>query len=299
MSIRAGDADGSLAAELPGWDAYVLHTTILGTYQALGVIKDETLRAMTDARLQMFLDERGLRRTQGRWNLEASLAKMSLHDLELEQGGAGNRYRALAATPKIPEVELLFLKSANEMIAAELARRRPPDPTPPASSPPISITVTQSLAESSSEQLGSESGFASPSRVKGEVIAVFDLEDVGGGLRRGYADQLTEYFAVQLSSLGYKVVPRSQLRERISSEKQESYKTCYDESCQIDLGKAVAAQKSVATKLLKIESTCAITATVYDLRSETTETAASVETRCGQDELLSGLRELAKKLVSG
>lgn len=136
-------------------------------------------------------------------------------------------------------------------------------------------------------------------RAKGEVIAVFDLEDLRKTLGAGDAEQLTEYFAVQLSSVGYKVVPRSQLRERLGAEKEQSYNACYDEACQIDLGKAVAAQKSVATRLLKVGSSCAITATLYDLRTETTELAASVDTRCGQEELFGGLRALAQKLISG
>lgn len=136
-------------------------------------------------------------------------------------------------------------------------------------------------------------------RAKGEVIAVFDLEDLRKTLGAGDAEQLTEYFAVQLSAVGYKVVPRSQLRERLAAEKEQSYSACYDEACQIDLGKAVAAQKSVATKLLKVGSSCAITATLYDLRSETTELAASVDTRCEQEELFSGLRALARQLIAG
>lgn len=134
-------------------------------------------------------------------------------------------------------------------------------------------------------------------RAKGEVLAVFDLEDVGQNLGAGESDQLTAFFSVQLAILGYKVVPRAQLREQLSSEKQESYKSCYDESCQIELGKAVAAQKSVMTKMLKMGSTCAFTATLYDLRSETTEHAASVETRCNQEERFAGLKQLARELV--
>jgi hypothetical protein len=136
-----------------------------------------------------------------------------------------------------------------------------------------------------------------PRRAKGEVVAVFDLEDVRKSLADGDADQLTEYFAVQLSTAGYKVVPRSQLKERLTAAKEASYQACYEESCQIDLGKAVAAQKSVAVKLLKVGTSCALTATLYDLRSETAELAASVDTRCGQEELFAGLRSLAQKLV--
>lgn len=128
------------------------------------------------------------------------------------------------------------------------------------------------------------------------MLAVFDLEDVAKCLLRGEADQLTEYFTVQLAALGYKIVPRSQIRAQLSDAKAESYKSCYDYSCQIDLGKAVAAEKSLALKLLKVGSQCAITATLYDLRTETTERAASVKTTCEQDSLFRGLEDLAERI---
>lgn len=156
---------------------------------------------------------------------------------------------------------------------------------------------TQSIASVSTIAPTPPAPAEPPRRAKGEVVAVFDLEDVRKSLADGDADQLTEYFAVQLSTAGYKVVPRSQLKERLTAAKEASYQACYEESCQIDLGKAVAAQKSVAVKLLKVGTSCALTATLYDLRSETAELAASVDTRCGQEELFAGLRSLAQKLV--
>jgi hypothetical protein len=42
------------------------------------------------------------------------------------------------------------------------------------------------------------------------------------------------------------------MRDRIASDKAESYRACVDQSCQIELGKAMAAQKSLATKLIRV-----------------------------------------------
>jgi hypothetical protein len=128
------------------------------------------------------------------------------------------------------------------------------------------------------------------------VIAVFDLEDPSSKLSLGVADQLTAYLASKLAERGFRVVPRDQLRARLLEEKAESYKTCYDTACQIELGKALAAEKSLSTRLLQFGATCAMTSTLYDLKSETTERAATVKTGCGEDALLTSVDALVDQL---
>jgi hypothetical protein len=131
------------------------------------------------------------------------------------------------------------------------------------------------------------------------VVAVFDVQDASKKNRvdQDTLDQLTEYLAAQLTEqVGFRVVPRNQLRERLAEQRNESYKKCYDESCQIELGKAVAAQKSLATKLLRVGNKCAITAILYDLKTETTEKATSADTDCNEDSLMEGVRTIARKL---
>jgi hypothetical protein len=136
-------------------------------------------------------------------------------------------------------------------------------------------------------------------RRPGAVVAVFDVQDASGRLKADLLDQLTEYLAAQIVEVArYRVVPRDQLRSRLLEEKKESYKGCYDESCQIELGKAVAAEESLQTKLLRVGSTCAITATLYDLKSETTDLAGSVDGDCSENVLMGNMRRLAEKLVA-
>ncbi|HSA24008.1 MAG TPA: hypothetical protein P5076_21290, partial [Myxococcota bacterium] len=96
-----------------------------------------------------------------------------------------------------------------------------------------------------------------PRRVAGgpaPVVAVFDIQDASRMLPRAEdRDQLTEYLAAQLTELaGFRVVPRDQLRARLQQQKTVGYQQCYDQSCQIELGKAMAAEKSLSTKLLKV-----------------------------------------------
>jgi hypothetical protein len=132
-----------------------------------------------------------------------------------------------------------------------------------------------------------------------QILAVFDIQDASHGFSEQGMDQLTEYLAASLAKGGaFRVVPRDQLRTRIVQEKTESYKQCFDQSCQIDLGKAVAAQKSLATKILRVGDNCAITATMFDLKTETTEKAASVRTTCSENSLMDGMDKIADQLAA-
>ena len=130
------------------------------------------------------------------------------------------------------------------------------------------------------------------------IVAVFPIQDSAGGFPEKTLEQLTEYLAVQLTNkIGYKVVPGDQLRGRMIEAKKDGYKACYDQSCQIELGRAVAAQKSISAKLLKIGNKCAITVSVYDLKSESSERAASVHTDCSSDALLIGVDNISGELA--
>lgn len=139
-----------------------------------------------------------------------------------------------------------------------------------------------------------------PPRVAKAVVAVFDIEDTARQLSQEELRQLGDYLATQLANTRhFSVVPRGQLRAQIVAQKTESYRTCFDETCQIEIGKAMAAQKSLATKLLKVGGRCAIIANLYDLRREATEAAASVHTDCASQSLLAGVEQLVQKLVAG
>jgi hypothetical protein len=129
------------------------------------------------------------------------------------------------------------------------------------------------------------------------IVALFDLRDAAGELSAQSVEQLTEYLAARLAASGFRVIPRDQLRARLVQEKTKSYRACFDQSCQIELGRALAAQKSVACKLLRLQGQCALTALIFDLRSEATERAATVETGCADAQLLEGLRKLAVQLA--
>ncbi|HOX45971.1 MAG TPA: hypothetical protein PK668_20380 [Myxococcota bacterium] len=133
-----------------------------------------------------------------------------------------------------------------------------------------------------------------------EVLAVFDVQDVASRFKGKEAElvQLTTFLATAMAATGkFTVVPREQLRQRLLEEKKDSYRACYDNACQIELGKAVAAEKTLATQLIQVGAECAVVANVYDLRSETAATAAMVQTACGEAQLLDAMRQVAEQIA--
>ncbi len=131
-----------------------------------------------------------------------------------------------------------------------------------------------------------------------EIVAVFDIHDATGRLKKKTLVQLTNYLGTVLAQTGsYSTIPREQLRSRLFEKKKGSYKECYDERCQIELGKAVAAQKTLATTLIRVGSKCAVTANLFDLKTETAVKGASVNTGCSPDELLDAMKQIAEQLA--
>jgi hypothetical protein len=128
----------------------------------------------------------------------------------------------------------------------------------------------------------------------GPVVAVFVTQETLRHMKRG---QLSDYLAVRLTSqCGFRVVPQDQIKKQLFEEKKKTYRHCYDQRCRIELGKAVAAEKILAVRIFKTGNQCVITANLYDLRTETTERAATTRVKCSDASLMSALDDVARQL---
>jgi len=138
---------------------------------------------------------------------------------------------------------------------------------------------------------------AAPKAPQGLVVAVFDLEDKENILAAGEREKLADYLATKLAEQrGYRVIPREQLRKRLVGERKKSYRACYDSSCQIELGKSLAAQSVVSLRLIKLGERCTLTAKLFELKSETTQAAASSKGACTVSDLQSAVERVASRL---
>lgn len=133
---------------------------------------------------------------------------------------------------------------------------------------------------------------------KAVIIAVFNIEDRGAKLAKATLLRLSDYLAVKIAATGaYQVIPRDKLKERLVRQKRSSYKQCYAQSCQIEIGKELAAQKSLSTMVVKLGSKCNVTSVLYDLRKAASEGGASASGRCDEDGIVASLETVVRKLV--
>ncbi len=142
---------------------------------------------------------------------------------------------------------------------------------------------------------------AAPALAKPQVLAVFQIEDQRPTpMNAKTAGNLTNYLATLLAQKSdrFKVVPQTDLARALRDQKRESLQECFDENCQIELGKAVAAERSLSTRISKLGSRCVITSTLFDLTAETTERAASFKGQCTEDDFTAGIESIVK-ILSG
>ena len=131
------------------------------------------------------------------------------------------------------------------------------------------------------------------------ITAVFDVELRGLRLDSDGAERLSEYLVGRIAATGrYLVVPRDQVRGRLAQEKASSYQQCFDQSCQIEMGKELAAQKIVTCRIVRVGSTCAVNLTSYDLLTAATEGGSSIEGGCDEDAIVASLRDAIARLTA-
>jgi len=129
------------------------------------------------------------------------------------------------------------------------------------------------------------------------IVAVLDIQDSAGRLGNDTRRQLSRYIAAAVSRASvFRVIPPTQLRQRLSDEKRKSFSNCYDDACRIELGKALSAQKVLATDLLRMGDRCVLTASLYELKTETVEKSALVETDCSDEALVDGVKDMTDQL---
>ncbi len=135
---------------------------------------------------------------------------------------------------------------------------------------------------------------------KKPIVAVFGIENQGTGLSPEIVDRLTIYLASKLTESGaYEVVPQDKLKEALATKKKESYKQCYAQSCQIEVGQELAANRALSTQLLKVGRSCVVTLNLYDLRTSTAARAATGRGGCDEDSIMASIDGAFAKLAAG
>lgn len=142
-------------------------------------------------------------------------------------------------------------------------------------------------------------GPGASARTSRPILAVFDLKVDGVALSAPVRDRTTDYLVSLVAARGYQVVPRSTIRMRLVEEKTRSYKDCFDAACQIELGKELAANKSLAAHVYRLANECKFSLTLFDLRTAASEAAATTSGRCDEAGIVASLEEAVEQLFGG
>jgi hypothetical protein len=130
------------------------------------------------------------------------------------------------------------------------------------------------------------------------VVAVFLIENRGSPLTDQELVSLTDYLGTKLGESGqYRIIPRDEIRKRLTAEKKKSFKECVDQSCQIEIGRELAAQLTVNSSISRVGSQCIITAAMFDLQKAATSRTASAKGKCHADDLVVAVELIAAKLL--
>ncbi len=156
----------------------------------------------------------------------------------------------------------------------------------------VKITIFVSLLS-----LPAGPGFSQTSK-SAPIVAVFDIENRGSPLTDTEIRGLTDYLSTKLSEGGsIFVIPRDEIRKRITKQKLESKKECFDSSCQIAIGKELAAEYSITSSISRIGDNCIVASKLFELTKATSVDAASARKACNPNELIEGIEEIAAKFI--
>ena len=130
----------------------------------------------------------------------------------------------------------------------------------------------------------------------GAVVALFPVE-APSGIDPTTTDAIDALLFLELTkSNRFRFVPRREVEGAIDRITSESFATCADERCAIEIGRAVAAERVLAPRLYAAGDTCVLALTLYDLRTETGEWATTTKAPCEDRALRDAVTTIAARL---
>jgi len=129
------------------------------------------------------------------------------------------------------------------------------------------------------------------------VVAVMDITQDGVGLNQSSLRRMSEYLLSRITAGGqYMVVPRDQVTQALVKQKVKAQQPCYG-SCHVKLATAVAANKVLHGKFMKVGNRCSLILDLYDIQSETMEKSVEADKLvCTESGLKEGIAAGAAKM---
>ncbi len=132
------------------------------------------------------------------------------------------------------------------------------------------------------------------------VVAVSPIAAAAGTLPAAQVRAASEVLARRFGErFGWRTAATEDALSDVRSAKEKSYEACFDEACQIELGKALAADKLLRASVVRLGAECVLSAALLDLRTETAERQASTAIACDGTGALGAIDALLGRLASG
>lgn len=133
-------------------------------------------------------------------------------------------------------------------------------------------------------------------------LAVMEIEDQAGKLGKDVAARGTDYLRATLNATkAFIVIDKSRQAEALMTvivdSKKESYKDCYNQSCQIPLGQALAADTILRTSITRLASFCTLSSELVDLEKEAATGGGMAKFDCTEDGLSMAIEKLVPQLI--
>ncbi len=142
----------------------------------------------------------------------------------------------------------------------------------------------------------------SPKKRPTPIVAVMSISTSGEAKTdRMPLVGLTDQLRVQLGARGLRVVDRGQqeqaLKQWVKRAQAESYRECVDVSCQIPLGKALAATHLMRSSVGRFGAQCTFNAELISLKEEVSVAAKTERSECSGEGLLDTTERVTSALV--
>ena len=134
--------------------------------------------------------------------------------------------------------------------------------------------------------LAPDAAAVAPARTKKRVVAVFEISAQNTAFPKAGIEALTTFLGARVAATGlYRVTPQESVRARLKAQKRASYKLCYRRSCQIEIGRELAADLALSTEIAKVGASCLLSMRLYNLKDEATDFAYAKPIVCDEGAL--------------
>jgi len=134
------------------------------------------------------------------------------------------------------------------------------------------------------------------------VVAVFDIQSQSKRFKARFVRKLTDQFRVKLAETKKLIIvdrgeQERELKALLVEQQKASYKACIDEACQIPLGKMLAANQLLRTRISRFGKTYVLSSEILDVATGGSSNAATVKVDGTEDGMLAAVEILAGKLT--